>query len=173
MSINCVIASGNLTREPEYRATNSGSSVLTFGLAVNDRVRNGQTGEWEDYANFIDCVLFGNRAESLAKILRKGMRVVIKGRLHYSSWENKEGNKRSKVEVIVDDVDLPPRSQTQQGYSANQPPQQQPRYQQQAPQQQVPQHQQPPQQQYAPQTQQQYAQQQQQQGGYYDDDIPF
>ena len=57
--------------------TPGGTQVLGFGVAVNDRRRNQQTGEWEDYPNFIDCTMFGNRAEALSRILRKGMKVAI------------------------------------------------------------------------------------------------
>ena len=106
MSINRVVLSGNLTRDPEIRRTQSGMAILNFGVAVNDRRRNQQTGEWEDYANFIDCVLFGNRAESLSNILSKGMKVAIEGKLRWSQWENREGQKRNKIEVVVDDVEL-------------------------------------------------------------------
>ena len=59
MSINRVNISGNLTRDPELRATAGGTQVLSFGVAVNDRRRNAQTGEWEDYPNFVDCTMFG------------------------------------------------------------------------------------------------------------------
>lgn len=79
MSINRAVVSGNLTRDPELRATPGGTQVLGFGVAVNDRRRNQQTGEWEDYPNFIDCTMFGNRAEALSRILRKGMKVAIEG----------------------------------------------------------------------------------------------
>lgn len=105
MSINRVEVSGNLTRDPELRSTQGGTSVLTFGLAVNDRRRNNQTGEWEDYTNFVDCVLFGNRAEWLGKELHKGKKVFLEGKLRYSSWE-RDGQKRSKLEVAVDDIDF-------------------------------------------------------------------
>lgn len=119
MSINRVAISGNLTRDPEVRVTQSGSSILTFGMAVNDRRRNGQTGEWEDYANFVDCVLFGSRAEWLARDLHKGKKVFVEGRLSYSSWE-RDGQRRSKLEVVINDIDYdrPPRQQG--GYSQNQ-----------------------------------------------------
>ena len=106
MSINRVVISGNLTRDPELRSTSSGMAVLTFGVAVNDRRRNGQTGEWEDYANFIDCTVFGNRAQGLSNYLSKGQKVAIEGKLRYSSWETNEGQKRSKIEVIVDSLDF-------------------------------------------------------------------
>ncbi|MEE8716991.1 MAG: single-stranded DNA-binding protein [Coriobacteriales bacterium] len=108
--INRVIISGRLTRDPELRATAGGTAVLSFGVAVNDRRRNQQTGQWEDYANFIDCSMFGNRAEALSKILTKGTLVCCEGRLRWSSWE-RDGQKRSKIEVIVDEVVLPSRSQ--------------------------------------------------------------
>ena len=64
MSINRVIISGNLTRDPELRSTQSGMDVMSFGVAVNDRRRNPQTNEWEDYPNFVDCTMFGNRGQA-------------------------------------------------------------------------------------------------------------
>ena len=106
MSINKAFISGNLTRDPELRSTQSGMSILGFGVAVNERRKNSQTGEWEDYANFIDCTLFGKRAESLSNILSKGMKVAIEGRLRWTQWSTDDGQKRSKVEVIVDEVEL-------------------------------------------------------------------
>ena len=106
MSINRVNVSGNLTRDPELRATQGGTSVLRIGLAVNDRARNQQTGEWEDRANFVDCVVFGKRAEALAGMLAKGQRVAIDGRLRYSSWEAQDGSRRSKLEVVVEEIEF-------------------------------------------------------------------
>lgn len=105
MSINRVNISGNLTRDPELKATAGGTSVLTFGVAVNDRRRNAQTGEWEDVPNFVDCVVFGARAEPLSRFLSKGSKVAIEGKLRYSSWE-RDGQRRSKLEVIVDEVEF-------------------------------------------------------------------
>ena len=105
MSINRVNISGNLTRDPELRSTAGGTQVLTFGVAVNDRRRNPQSGEWEDVPNYIDCVVFGNRAEPLSRFLSKGMKVAIEGKLRWSSWE-RDGQKRSKIEVIVDEVEF-------------------------------------------------------------------
>lgn len=113
MSINRVNISGNLTRDPELRATQGGMQVLGFGVAVNDRRRNQQTGEWEDYPNFVDCTMFGNRAESMGRILHKGMKVAIEGKLRYSSWD-KDGQRRSKLEVIVDEIELMSQKQGQQ-----------------------------------------------------------
>lgn len=94
-------------------------NILNFGLAVNDRRRNSATGEWEDYANFIDCVLFGNRADFLSRTLRKGTKVVVEGKLRYSSWE-RDGQRRSKIEVIVDDVDFVSPRQQQGSYAPQQ-----------------------------------------------------
>ncbi len=105
MSINRVIISGNLTRDPELRSTQSGMDVLSFGVAVNDRRRNPQTNEWEDYPNFVDCTMFGNRARSLAQYLSKGTKVSIEGKLRWSQWE-RDGQKRSKLEVIVDELEF-------------------------------------------------------------------
>lgn len=105
MSINRVVVSGNLTRDPEVRTTQSGMPVMSLGIAVNDRRKNNQTGEWEDYANFIDCTMFGTRAQNVSQYLSKGQRVVIEGKLRYSQWE-RDGQKRSKIEVIIDDLDF-------------------------------------------------------------------
>ena len=105
MSINRVIISGNLTRDPELRSTAGGMPVLGFGVAVNDRRKNQQTGEWEDYPNFIDCTMFRARAEALSRYLNKGTKVSIEGKLRWSQWE-REGQKRSKIEVIVDELEF-------------------------------------------------------------------
>lgn len=106
MSINRVIVSGNLTREPEVRTTASGNPVMGFGIAVNDRRKNSQTGEWEDYSNFIDCTMFGARAQSVSRFLSKGSKVAIEGKLRWSQWETNEGQKRSKIEIIVDEIEF-------------------------------------------------------------------
>lgn len=106
MSINRVNVTGNLTRDPELKSTAGGTQVLRFGVAVNDRVKNQQTGEWDDRPNFVDCVTFGRRAEALSSILTKGMKVAVEGRLRYSSWEAQDGSKRSKLEVACDEVEL-------------------------------------------------------------------
>jgi single-strand DNA-binding protein len=114
MSINAVTISGNIGREPEIRATQSGTSVLTFSLAVNERVKKGDS--WEEYVNWIDVVVFGRRADSLSKILAKGMKVAVSGHLRYSTWE-RDNVKRSKIEVIADDVDIMQRRDGSQGQS--------------------------------------------------------
>ena len=114
MSINRVNITGNLTRDPELRATAGGTQMLTFGVAVNDRRRNQQTGEWEDVPNFVDCIVFGSRAEAVSRFISKGAKVAIEGKLRYSAWENKEGQRRSKLEVIVDEIEFMSRSNGQQ-----------------------------------------------------------
>ena len=106
MSINRVIISGNLTRDPELRSTASGLPVLGFGVAVNDRRKNQQSGEWEDVPNFVDVTVFGARAEALSRFLSKGSKVAIEGKLRWSQWESQQGEKRSKLEVIADEVEF-------------------------------------------------------------------
>ena len=137
MSINKVLISGNLTRDPELRSTASGTSVLSFGVAVNDRRRNQQTGEWEDYPNFIDCTMFGNRAESVSRFISKGSKVAIEGKLRWSQWE-RDGQRRSKIEVIVDEIEFMS-SRNNAAPVNGAPTYQAPAYQQQAPAYQVPQ----------------------------------
>lgn len=105
MSINRVVISGNLTRDPELRKTQSGMAVMGLGVAVNDRRRDPSTGNWEDYPNFIDCTMFGTRAEAISQYLHKGVKVAIEGKLRYSQWE-RDGQKRSKIEVIIDEIEF-------------------------------------------------------------------
>lgn len=105
MSINRVNISGNLTEDAELRSTQGGTKILGFSVAVNDRRQNKATGEWEDYPNYIDCVMFGKRAESLSRYLTKGTKVAIEGKLSYRSWE-KDGQKRSKLEVVADELEF-------------------------------------------------------------------
>ena len=105
MSINIVTISGNLTRDPELRQAGN-TSVLSFGVAVNDRHRNPQSGQWENVPNFVDCIIFGTRADALAGLLHKGSKVAIDGKLRYGSWEGKDGKKRSKLEVVVNELEL-------------------------------------------------------------------
>ncbi|MBR2790478.1 MAG: single-stranded DNA-binding protein [Eggerthellaceae bacterium] len=109
MSINKVMITGNLTRDPETRSTASGTSILSFSVAVNDRRKDPATGEWGDYANYIDCTYFAgssaNRIEYLQRNLAKGTLVAVEGKLRWSQWEARDGSgKRSKIEVIVDDL---------------------------------------------------------------------
>lgn len=102
--INKAFFTGRLTKDAELRSTNSGTSILLFSVAVNDRVKNG-LGEWGDYTNYLDCKMFGNRADALSMKLTKGTKVAVEGKLRWSQWEA-EGRKRSKVEVMVDNVEF-------------------------------------------------------------------
>lgn len=95
---------GNLTRDVELRFTPGGMPVGTFGLAVNLRRQNRQTQEWEDRASFFDIVCYGSLGENVSETLGRGTRVMVVGRLEQRSWETQEGDKRSKVEVIADEV---------------------------------------------------------------------
>lgn len=118
--INVVTISGNIGRDPELRQTQGGTQVLTFSLAVSDRKRNPQTGEWEDATNWVPCVVFGNRAESLSRILTRGMKCAVEGKLRQSTYQGKDGKNHSKIEVVVGDVEFMSKSKGQ-----NQPQQQQ------------------------------------------------
>lgn len=141
MAINKATITGNITRDPELRQTQGGTSILSIGVAVNDRRKNQQTGEWEDYPNFIDCKLFGNRATGVAPHLEKGMKVAIEGKLNQSRWQADDGTNRSKIEIIVDEIEFMAKRDGSQQQPVQQPvqaaPVQQamPMMQQQAPQQ--------------------------------------
>lgn len=106
MGINSVSITGNLTRDPELKATAGGTGVLSMGVAVNERRKDPETGEWGDYPSYVDCVVFGNRAEALARILAKGAKVAVHGRLRQDRWQDQDGRNRSRIEVVADDVDL-------------------------------------------------------------------
>jgi single-strand DNA-binding protein len=101
-SFNRVILMGNLTRDPEVRQAQNGTYITKAGLAVNERMPDGQGG-WKEEASFIDVVIFGKRAEAFGRYLRKGRSVLIEGKLRQSRWQDKETQQnRSKLEVIVD-----------------------------------------------------------------------
>lgn len=112
MAINRVTLTGHLTRDPELRASRSGTEILSFGIAVNERVRDPSTGEWGDRANFFDCAMFGRRASAVSRYLARGSKVAVEGRLRYSSWE-RDGERRSRVEVVVDEIELMTRGRDQ------------------------------------------------------------
>lgn len=116
---NKVILMGNLTRDPELRTTPNGQSVCSFGLAVN-RTWKGADGQTQEAVSYIDCVAWGKPGEILSQYLQKGRPVLVSGRLEQRSWES-EGQKRSKVEVIVEDfnfVDSGNRGEGGGGYTA-------------------------------------------------------
>ncbi|WP_302741177.1 single-stranded DNA-binding protein [uncultured Collinsella sp.] len=104
MSINHVILSGNLGANSELRYTKSGTPILTFSLAVNDRVPNGD-GTWGDYTNWPDCSMFGKRAEALAPYLTKGVKVTVSGRVRTHTYQ-KDGQNLKRWEIRVENVEL-------------------------------------------------------------------
>ena len=102
-SLNRVILIGNLTRDPELRYTPNGATVANFGIAVNRRWTNKQ-GERVDSADFFNIVCWGKLAELVSQNITKGTPVAIDGRLQYRAWETSEGQKRSTVEVVAENV---------------------------------------------------------------------
>lgn len=105
--VNRVVLTGRLTRDPQYRETQGGTAVLGFGLAVGESWRD-QGGNLCERANFVDFSVVGRRASALAPILAKGMPVTVEGRLRFSRWE-RGGEVRTKLDVVVTDIVLPPR----------------------------------------------------------------
>jgi single-strand DNA-binding protein len=103
-SVNVVVLVGNLTRDPELRATSGGTSVCRLGLAVNERTKDPATGEWGERPNYFDIDVFGAQGENCAKYLTKGRQVAVEGRLRWRSWETQEGQKRSAVSVVANSV---------------------------------------------------------------------
>ena len=101
---NTVTLIGNITRDPELRFTPSGAATATFGLAVNRRWQNRQTQDWEEATSFFDVVCWREMAENASESLTRGSRVIVTGRLEQRSWETQEGDKRSKIEVVADEI---------------------------------------------------------------------
>ena len=110
-NINTVIIAGHACKDAEQRITQNGSVVLRFTLAVND-IKKTPAGEWEQVANFFDCTMFGERAERIAPYILKGSKLMVNGRLHQSKWDGEDGKTHSRVDIIVQDIELPPRPQT-------------------------------------------------------------
>ena len=122
--LNVVALVGRLTRPCEMRYTNSGYAICSFSLAVNKKKKQ-QDGTWQDVASFFDCTLFGKLGESLSQYLQKGQQVSVQGSLEQQTWE-KDGQKRSKVVVIVDNISLIGNSKSNEGsQNARQPQRQQ------------------------------------------------
>jgi single-strand DNA-binding protein len=104
-NINVAVITGNLTRDPELRHTGGGTAVCELRVAVNSSRKNGQTGEWEDKANYFDVVVWGAQGENCANYLSKGRPVAVEGRLDWSEWEAKDGSgKRQKVQIVAKSV---------------------------------------------------------------------
>ena len=104
-SDNFVSLTGNVTKDPELRFTNGGQAVLSFGIAVNRRWQNKATQEWEEQVSFFDIVAWRDLANNSAESLTKGDRITVTGRLEQRSWDDKNtGDKRSKIEIVADEV---------------------------------------------------------------------
>lgn len=103
MADNVVTMTGNVTRDPELRFTPSGQATASFGLAVNRKWQNRQTREWEEAVSFFDIVCWREMAENVSESLTRGARVIVTGRLEQRSWEQ-DGKKRSRVEVVADEI---------------------------------------------------------------------
>ena len=123
--INCVALGGRLTRDigdRDYKSLSSGSSVLSFSIAVNRAVKEGDG--WRDEPSFIDVTAFGKQADILAESLRKGTKVHVKGELRQERWKAKDGSAKSRIVVVADQVDferkgspassIPPRGETEE-----------------------------------------------------------
>jgi single-strand DNA-binding protein len=130
VSINSTTISGNLVRDCEVRSTQGGTAIATFTVAVNDRKKD-QSGNWIDVPNYVPVVMFGQRAEKLAQYLVKGLKCCVYGKLRWSQWEDKQGQKRSKIEVVAEDIEFlsqrrpEAQSQPQGGQYGNYTPQSQ------------------------------------------------
>src|SRR3954447_5144056 len=102
MPDNSVTLVGNITRDPELRFTPSGQAIATFGMAVNRRFQ--RNNQWEEQTSFFNVTAWGTLGENAAHSLQKGARVLVNGRLEQRSWETQEGEKRSVVEVVADEI---------------------------------------------------------------------
>ncbi len=117
-NINRVIISGRLTRDPEVRSTAGGTTVMGLGVAVNDRRKNQQTGEWEDGETlWLSFTLWGRKAEALADAAKKGDLVLVTGTLTQRTFEGKHGEQRTVIEVKATEVAVVPRIQSGAGWS--------------------------------------------------------
>lgn len=101
-NINSVVLTGNLTQDPEMKATSSGTQICRMRIASNTRVKRGD--EWGDKANYIDVTVFGKTAENCARYLSKGRPIALSGRLDWSEWTTPEGAKRQALQVVANDV---------------------------------------------------------------------
>lgn len=103
-SFNKVVLVGNFTRDVELRRTQNDTAVCDVGLAVNDRVKRGD--EWVDETTFVDVTCWGRTAEVASEYLSKGASVLIEGRLKFEQWDDAEGNKRSKLKVVCERLQM-------------------------------------------------------------------
>lgn len=111
--INTVCITGRLTKDPVLRSTAAGMSALGFSIASNRSRKNAQSGQYEDVAGFFDVSVLGSRADALSKILTKGARVAVSGKLSFDQWE-RDGTRHTRVSIIADSVICYDRRQEQQ-----------------------------------------------------------
>jgi single-strand DNA-binding protein len=104
MADNTITVVGNLTRDPEIRYTATGQANARLGIAVSRRWMNRQTNDWEERTSFFNIVAWADMAENISDTLSKGMRVIVTGRLEQRSWETEQGEKRSVVEIVADEI---------------------------------------------------------------------
>ena len=102
-NINRVVLTGNLTRDPELRSTQSGMSVCSLRVACNTR-RKGPSGDWEDKPNYFDVTVWGAQGENCARFLSKGRPVAVDGRLEWREWQDNNGNNRQAIDIVADAV---------------------------------------------------------------------
>jgi len=130
-NLNKVMLIGRLTREPETRLFSNGGKVAKFGFAVNNRRKNQQTGQWEDEAVFLEIEAFnrgetGKTADLVEQYLHKGHQAYIEGHLRFDQWTSQDGQKRSKLIIVVDSVQfLEPRAEGQGGQQRSYSPRRQ------------------------------------------------
>lgn len=100
--LNKLFLIGNLTRDPDLKYTPSGSAIVSFGIAINEKWKNSN-GEYQEKTHFVECSMFGKRAETVNEYFKKGSPIFVEGSLDYQSWNTKEGDKRSMLKVKVFD----------------------------------------------------------------------
>ena len=113
LNVNNVILAGHLTRDPELRPLSGDKVVVNFGLAINRRYK-GADGEIKEDSTFVDCEAWGRTAELVGQYLAKGSAAYVEGRLRLDSWQDKEGKPRTRLKVVVDNVQFvgPPKAKS-------------------------------------------------------------
>jgi single-strand DNA-binding protein len=113
---NKVILAGNLTRDPELRYTPSGTAIAKFGLAINRKWRDSNSGELRDEVTFIDVDAFGKQAETIGQYMKKGSAILVEGRLKLDQWEDKQTQqKRSRLGVVAESFNFLGSGQSREG----------------------------------------------------------
>ena len=104
MADNSITIVGNMTRDPEIRYTPSGQANARLGVAVSRRWMNKKTNDWEERTSFFNVIAWGDMAENISDTLAKGTRIIVNGRLEQRSWETDQGEKKSVVEIVADEI---------------------------------------------------------------------